>query len=371
VWHRGLIHKLRENGIEGTLLAWLVNYLDGREIRAVVNGQCANWEKTNAGVPQGSILGPLLFLIFINDVVDNMESDINLFADDTSIMNIIDQMLVSYTTLNNDLRKLAVWADQWLVNYNPTKTVALHITYRREAVNHPPLFLKGLQINELPSHCHLGVTLENHFTWSSHITKIAAKGSKCVGIMRRISRDLPRTCLERLYLTMVRPILEYGGILFDGCPDTYLKKLDKVQREAALVCTGAYRHTKTENLMAELGWDSLHLRRANQKLCLMYKIQKNLAPPYLIASCPPLVGEISNYELRNAENISLPPGKKTGYSNSFMPSAIRMWNKLNPDTKGRGSLDSFKYHLKKSTCRKKVKLYSRFNGAKAINHTRM
>ena len=217
----------------------------------------------------------------------------------------------------------------------------------------------------------MGVTLENNFTWSSHITKIAAKGSKCVGIMRRVSRDLPRSSLERLYLTMVRPILEYGGILFDGCPDTYLKKLDKVQREAALICTGAYRHTKTKNLMAELGWDSLQLRRANQKLCLMFKIQRKVAPPYLIESCPPLVGAISNYDLRNAENISLPPGKKTGYSNSYMPSAIRMWNKLHPDTKGRGSLDSFKYQLKKSTCKKKEKLYSRFNGVKAINHTRM
>jgi hypothetical protein len=103
----------------------------------------------------------------------------------------------------------------------------------------------------------------------------------------------------------------------------------------------------------------------------MYKIQKNLAPSYLVRACPPLVGEISNYNLRNAENIPLPPGKKTGYSNSFMPSSVREWNSLDPATKGRGSLDSFKFHLKKATCRKKTKLYSRFNGAKAINHSRM
>jgi hypothetical protein len=371
VWHKGLLHKLKANGINGSLLDWLENYLSNREIRVVINGQCAQWAKTNAGVPQGSILGPLLFLVFINDVVDDIDSDINLFADDTSLMNIIDQLLDSYTTVNSDLKKLATWSDQWLVTYNATKTVALHITKRREGVNHPPLFLKGTKIAEVPSHCHLGIDIENAFTWSTHISRIAGKGAKCVGLMRRASMDLPRECLENLYLTMVRPILEYGGILFDGSPDIHTKKLDRVQREAALVCTGAYKHTKTVNLMDELGWDTLSVRRVNQKHCLMYKIQKNLAPPYLIQACPPLVGEVSAYNLRNAENISLPSGKKTGYMNSFMQSSIRAWNKLDINTKGRGSLDSFKYHLKKSSCRKKNKLYKKLNGRKAINHARM
>jgi hypothetical protein len=249
VWHRGLLHKLKCNGIDGTLLLWLEDYLKDREIRVVINGQCASWASTNAGVPQGSILGPLLFLVFINDVVDYIVSDINLFADDTSLMNVIEQLQASYVTTNEDLIKLAAWAKQWLVTYNAAKTVSLHITMRNELIMHPTLFLNGTQINEVDSHCHLGVDIEKTFTWQSHIKRIASKGSKCVGLMRRASRDLPRSCLEKLYLTMVRPILEYGGVLFDNCPDIHLNPLDKVQREAALVCTGAYRHTKTLNLM--------------------------------------------------------------------------------------------------------------------------
>jgi hypothetical protein len=86
--------------------------------------------------------------------------------------------------------------------------------------------------------------------------------------------------------------------------------------------------------MEELGWDTLNVCRENQKLCLMYKIQENLAPPYLSQACSPLVGEIREHNLRNAEHISLPPGKKTGYMNSYMPSSIRAWNKLDTDTKG-------------------------------------
>jgi hypothetical protein len=123
--------------------------------------------------------------------------------------------------------------------------------------------------------------------------------------------------------------------------------------------------------MEELGWDSLDVRRKNRKLCLMYKIQKNLAPGYLIEACPPLVGAASAYNLRNAENIALPPSNKQGYSNSFFPSTVRLWNDLDKNTKDLNSLDSFKYHLKKKRCLNKNKLYPRFSGVKAVNHTRM
>jgi hypothetical protein len=103
----------------------------------------------------------------------------------------------------------------------------------------------------------------------------------------------------------------------------------------------------------------------------MYKIQNNISPLYLILACPPLVGEISTYNLRNADNIALPAGKRTGYVNSFMPNSVRLWNSLDRSIKNRNSLDSFKYHLKKNKSVKGNKLYSKFNGRKAINHTRI
>jgi hypothetical protein len=105
---------------------------------------------------------------------------------------------------------------------------------------------------------------------------------------------------------MVRPILEYGGVLFDGSPDIHLK-------HTGLVCTGVYKHTKTTRLMDELGWDTLEMCRALQRTVMMYKIQKELAPPYLVDACPPLVGEVSRHNLRNADNIAIPMGKRTGY----------------------------------------------------------
>jgi hypothetical protein len=209
------------------------------------------------------------------------------------------------------------------------------------------------------------------FTWKTHIQRVSGKASKCVGLMRRACRELPRACLETLYLSMVRPILEYGGLLLDGSPLKHTKFLDSIQREAALVCTGAYKHTKTLELLNELGWDPLTTRRSNQKLCMMYKIQNDLAPNYLVQSCPPLVGAVHNYNLRNVEDITSPMGRKAGYINSFMPSAIKLWNGLDRKIRSRTSIDSFKYHLKKAKNKKQNKLYPKFNGPKAINHTRM
>ena len=174
-----------------------------REIRVVLNGQAAPWVKTNAGVPQGSVLGPLLFLVFINDVVDDIETDINLFADDTSLMNIIDQLIESYDETNRDLATLAKWADQWLVTYNASKTVSLHISKHRDKVTLPHLTLKGTPIAEAETHRHLGIDIDSSFTWQTHITRVAEKGAKCVGLMWRASRDLPRECLEKRYQTMV------------------------------------------------------------------------------------------------------------------------------------------------------------------------
>ena len=117
----GLIHKLKNKGISGKLLAWLTNYLVDRKRRVVIKGNSSDWHENKAEVPQGSILGPLLFLIYVNDIVNNIESQILLFADDTSLFEIIDDP-ANFIRINNDLEKLNNWAQTWLVTFNPKKT---------------------------------------------------------------------------------------------------------------------------------------------------------------------------------------------------------------------------------------------------------
>ena len=122
VWHAGLIFKLRQFGIRGTMLNLFIDYLSNRKQRVVIEGQCSNWTYIRSGVPQGSILGPLLFLIYVNDIIDDIESGILLFADDTCLLQPLNEGNASIAKINRDLITLGNWASQWLVKYNPSKT---------------------------------------------------------------------------------------------------------------------------------------------------------------------------------------------------------------------------------------------------------
>ena len=107
VWQDGLIYKLKQNGIKDKLLCLLIDFLKNRQQRVVLNGQSSSWTKVNAGVPQGSILGPLLFLIYINDLPNGLQSNPKLFADDTSLYSTVQDITTSTVSLNNDLTKIS------------------------------------------------------------------------------------------------------------------------------------------------------------------------------------------------------------------------------------------------------------------------
>jgi hypothetical protein len=371
VWHAGLLHKLRCMGIEGNLFEWFCDYLSDRKIRVVINGQNSTWLPTDSGVPQGSILGPLLFLIFINDITSNIESDIHLFADDTSLMDIIDNHIMSYSKLNRDLKRLSNWSKNWLVTFNATKTVYLQVTRKHAPSPKPILMLNGQVIREVTSHKHLGLTFNNTLTWTDHINNLVTKASRCIGLLKRLHRDVPRRCTEILYKSMIRPLLEYADIIFDGSSDTDLDRLENTQRQAALTCSAAYKHTSHNKLLEELGWPLLSRRRKNHRLIAMFKIQNNKAPPYLTNSCPPLTRDRTLYNLRSNMNITTPQQRTSTYQNSFFPQTIKDWNNLDRASRILPSIESFKEFLKKSTGPHTNKLFHHDQSKAAISHTRM
>ena len=170
VWHAGLIHKLEAAGVTEEALEWFRNYLSNRRQRVVLPGASSDWAYIRAGVPRGSILGPLLFLVYINDIVENIGSHIRLFADDTSLFIIVDDPITSAARLNSDLDKITRWAALWLVTFNPTKSESFLVSRKVNRPVHPPLFMQNIQIEEVECHKHLGVFLSNDCSWHKHIT---------------------------------------------------------------------------------------------------------------------------------------------------------------------------------------------------------
>ena len=116
VWHAGLIFKLKQNGIQGKMLQILSNFLSNRFQRTTLNGKTSSWSQLEAGVPQGSVLGPLLFLVYINDITDGLKSEVRIFADDTSLFVVVDDPIASFEILNHDLKLIEKWANQPVEN---------------------------------------------------------------------------------------------------------------------------------------------------------------------------------------------------------------------------------------------------------------
>ena len=273
VWHEGLLFKLKCKGVNGKLLEWFRSYLTNRRQRVVIKGQCSKWAYILAGVPLGSILGPLLFLIYIDDIIKDIESSILLFADDTSIFETISDPILSFEKLNRDLARLYIWSNQWLVTFNPTKTAYIIFSKKLIMQNYPDLYLGGEKIKKVSTHKQLGVVFNNKMTFDDHIKENCSKAMKRVTVLKRLHNKLPRKSKLTVYTTFIRPVLEFGWQLYSNATQEQLDTLEKVQREALLSVTSAYKNISHCSLLKEVGLPLLSnlLHNDMQKVKFMYK----------------------------------------------------------------------------------------------------
>jgi hypothetical protein len=371
VWHKGLLLKLRSCGITGRLLDWLKDYLTDRQQRVIINGEHSEWGNINAGVPQGSVLGPLLFLIFINDITHVIEKcKIRLFADDTCLVIEIDDPTVQAIELNNDLEKLREWAELWHVTFSPPKSEELLISNKRTQTAHPPLYLGDTPIKKVTQHKHLGLTISQNLTWNYHITEICDKANRRLGILRSLKYKLNRLSLERIYFSFIRPILEYGNIIWDKAPKELLDQLESIQVNAARIVVGATARSSTDGLYKETNWEPLSKRREQHRLSLMYNIVNKKAPTYLVDLLPGQIQDRTTYQLRNRARIDQPAARLNVYANSFYPSTIKAWNDLDEKFKSAPSIAAFKtYHARSLS--KKNPLYYYGGRLESAIHARM
>ena len=340
VWHPGLMFKLKQLGITGNLYSWINSYLSNRSQKVVIGGKTSTSLPTHAGVPQGSILGPLLFLVFINDMSSHIELECHQFADDTTFIYITKTPSAAPAIITNQLCTLTRWSKQWRVTFNASKTHFMYITYKHNRPQIDPIYLDNTVISEVTSHTNLGLLIKNNLSWKDHVNSLVEKAQRRLNILARYKYTLPRAVKERLYITMVRPILEYGDVIYDAAPLSTVNLVERVQRRAALICTGAYRHTETQALLRELSWQPLSTRRHTHKLTLFYKIYHHIYPNYLYNLIPPR--QETHYNLRRRNELRLPHNRLQSTNNSFFPSTAKVWNVLSPPIKNSTTVNIFK-----------------------------
>lgn len=174
------------------------------------------------------MLGPLLFLIYIYDITNNIQSNCLLYADDTSLFVTVKTPEISAVKLNKDLEQIYNWADTWLMNIDPAKTKCLTFSVKCRP-QHPTLFYNCCPVDEVDCHTHLGIMLFSNLSWRAHILNIYQKVSKILNVLKGIRLKVHRSTLHKLFKSLIRPIMEYADVLWDGCSDSVSNPTEFVQ----------------------------------------------------------------------------------------------------------------------------------------------
>ena len=347
VWHEGLLYKLKCFGISGYLFNILKSFLSNRLQRVTLNGQNSEWRVIRAGVPQASILGPLLFLMYVNDLPQNLISTVKLFADDVSLFSVVkNDVSLSANDLNHDLAMISNWSLQWKMSFNPDPSKQANevlFSRKRNANPHPNLFFNGTKVNRVVSQKHLGITLDEKLSFNEHVSINLSKARKGVGVLKKLFYVIPRDSLINIYKSFVRPHLDYCDFIYAKPNNAYFtSNIESILYNAALTITEAIRGSSREKIYKELGFEDLNRRRWFRRLTTFHKVLNTKCPPYLFSIIPlPNVNSITRYRA----NIPLFLTRTESFKNSFFPNVIKEWNNLNIALRNNSSLLSFKSNL--------------------------
>ena len=335
--HSRLMNKLDFYGIRNKAHVWVGAFLNNRQQCVVLDGFSSTSAKVLSGVPQGTVLGPTLFLLFINDLPQYCKSSVRLFADDCVLYREIRSSQDSII-LQQDLDALHRWEQEWLMEFNAGKCFVLNITRKRIRSNNT-YNLHNTTLQTVESTTYLGVEISNNLNWSPHIDKVVKKGNRSLGFVRRNIKTSNSNVKTLAYNALVRPILEYSCQVWDPHTNKDIQKLESVQRRAARYATNRYHNTSSPTeMIRNLGWDSLKQRRAKIRLATLYKIMFNLVE---IPREQFLIPTTSTYQ-SHCLNFQRPTTTTNYLKYSFFPRTIAQWNSLPYAIQSSPTLEGFK-----------------------------
>lgn len=264
--HMRLLRKLQASNVAGRILQWIEAFLVNRRQRVVIKGSHSEWLPVISGVPQGSVLGPVLFVIYINDLPDEVKSKIFLYADDTKVvqqMNNDEDRL----GLQKDLDKLCEWSKTWQLKFNVGKCKVMHFGYSNP---HYGYTMEGRELQEVNNEKDLGVLIDDKLMFSSHVATAVAKANRLLGLIKRCFHNVDMKTLRLLFVSIVRPHLEFANVVWHPRFKRDMKMIEQVQHRATRIIP-ELRKLSYEERLRRLQLPSLVYRRLRGDVIEVYK----------------------------------------------------------------------------------------------------
>ena len=265
--HKRLIKKLKVHGVGKKVLQWIQNWLTDRKQRVVIGGHKSNWEVVKSGVPQGSVLGPILFIVYINDIDTGIKGNLSKFADDTKLYGKVASQK-DIDMLQDDLRRLFQWSQDWQMLFNVGKCKVLHFGHNNPKHEYT---LGGLPLASTSAEKDLGVHIQDTLSQSLHTAQVVKRANQVLGTIRRTFEYKNSDVLVKLYKSLVRPILEYCVQVWRPYNQQEVDLLEGVQRRFTRMIPGLDQLPYRERLVA-LNLISLEMRRVRGDLIEVFKI---------------------------------------------------------------------------------------------------
>ena len=278
VWKKGLLLKLLTSGIAGRMFNWIQNFLCHRTAKVKLHGNLSHKIKIREGVPQGGVISPTLFVIFINDITQGLPSHISraLHADDFAMWNASESTQTATIRMQHALNTTSRWARDWCVKINSLKTVVTCFSLSNTNEN-IKLTVHNQQIPQEDAPTYLGVKLDKRLTWNPHIKEMERRATKRLSLMKKLAGTkwgASSNILKQVYTGNIRPVMEYGSAAWASAAKSNTSRLAKVQNAGMRLITGGLKTTPVNTLESTTGLTSLDLRREEKILIQHEKLQR-------------------------------------------------------------------------------------------------
>ena len=344
VSHKHLIIKLQHYGVQGPILRWIETFLADCTQEVIVKGEHSDIIPVTSGVPQGTVLGPALFLVYINDLPEWVSSTLRLFADDCLLYREINNQSDT-ETLQQDLDNLQHWEKTWLMEFAEEKCQILQITkkYKRNTIMRD-YSIHGYSLQAVQEGKYLGVTLQGKLSFTPHINNIVKMATTTRHFLQRNLRGCSKDVKDTSYRTFVRPLMEYASTVWDPVGNkASQQKLEAEQNRCARFVVGDYRRTSSITAIKnQLQWESLAERRAKARATMVYRIINHLVFTPQGFLTPLTVPSQTRGALCK---LPIPPSCTDIYKNNFVASSSVLWDCLDAGITEAKTIEAFQAQL--------------------------